>query len=491
MDKRVIIIGGGLAGLSAGCYARASGFRTTVIEHNLALGGVCQAWTRGPYTIDGCIHWLTGGPFERLYRELGIYPRVSTHALSTWVGYRDVRSGFAMTFARDADAFERALLEAAPEDADEIARVMRTIRQIPDLAPPIDRPAELTTVRDGLAQAWEMRGELSTLVHFRKPVGAWAREHLKSAKLRRAFTRLMPEETPAMFLMFTLGYLARGWLSRPDGGTARFRDAIVDAYRSSGGAELLHATVDEIVVAADRVSGVRLADGTIIDADIVISTASTPETTLRLLGGRYGAEDLRARLAKWKLFEPIVLASYGVAAPLDDVMPTLMLDGLAPLEIGGRTDDKLYVRIANDDTAMAPPGHTVVQALVPTSYEWWAKRGSGYGDAKEQVAEKIRARLEEHLPAMKGRVELTDIATPLTFWNMARSWRGAYEGWMPSSESFFGHVKKKLPGLDGLYLAGQWVEPGGGVPTALMSGRHVVQLLCADTGAPFRPPVSI
>ena len=91
---------------------------------------------------------------------------------------------------------------------------------------------------------------------------------------------------------------------------------------------------------------------------------------------------------------------------------------------------------------------------------------------------------------MKGRVTLTDIATPLTYWNMARSWRGAYEGWMPNSESFFGHVQKKLPGLHGLYLAGQWVEPGGGVPTALMSGRQAVQLVCANARAPFRVPVS-
>ena len=61
-DRHIVIIGGGLAGLSAGCYARASGFRTTIVEHNLALGGVCTAWTRGPYTIDGCIQWLTGAP---------------------------------------------------------------------------------------------------------------------------------------------------------------------------------------------------------------------------------------------------------------------------------------------------------------------------------------------------------------------------------------------------------------------------------------------
>jgi phytoene desaturase len=70
---------------------------------------------------------------------------------------------------------------------------------------------------------------------------------------------------------------------------------------------------------------------------------------------------------------------------------------------------------------------------------------------------------------------------------MARSWRGAYEGWMPSASSLLSHVQKRLPGLSGFYMAGQWVEPGGGVPMALMSGRHVVQLLCEDTKRGFSP----
>jgi phytoene dehydrogenase-like protein len=80
---------------------------------------------------------------------------------------------------------------------------------------------------------------------------------------------------------------------------------------------------------------------------------------------------------------------------------------------------------------------------------------------------------------------MTDIATPLTYWNMARSWRGAYEGWMPRGDTLFSHVKKKLSGLEGFYMAGQWVEPGGGVPTATLSGRQAVQLVCRDEGRPF------
>ena len=80
-DRHLVIVGGGLAGLAAGCHALASGYRTTIVEHNIALGGVCTAWPRGPYVVDGCIHWLTGGPFQPLYEELGILPGVKLRTL--------------------------------------------------------------------------------------------------------------------------------------------------------------------------------------------------------------------------------------------------------------------------------------------------------------------------------------------------------------------------------------------------------------------------
>ena len=124
-DKHIVIVGGGLAGLSAGCYALHSGYRTTIVEHNLALGGVCTAWPRGDYLVDGCIHWLTGGPFQRVYEELEILPEVKLRTLDTWTTYSDVREHFDLSFTRDLDGFCDQLKRAAPEDSAEIDR-MRT-----------------------------------------------------------------------------------------------------------------------------------------------------------------------------------------------------------------------------------------------------------------------------------------------------------------------------------------------------------------------------
>lgn len=485
MDTRnIVIIGGGVAGMSAGCYALRNGFDVTIVEHNLALGGVCTAWQRGPYTIDGCIHWLTGGPFMRLYEELGVVPAVSVRPLTSWVTYRDARDGFEVAIDADLDATFARLRELGPDDTDELDRMREGIQRIAEMQPPMTA-AELLGIRERLRQLWEMREAIGAIVHFRKPVGVWARDHLHSQRLRRLFSGLVSESAPAMFLLMVLGYLERGFLSRPVGGTAAFRDALTAAYRDLGGRVVLPATVDEVMVEGDRARGVRLSDGTMLGADVVISTASAPETVLRLLGGRFDAESTRQRMERWKMFEPIVIASYGVDRPYAELPPLMIVEQLVPFDAGGRKSERLYVRVGNDEPAFAPPGHTVVQALVTSDYEWWATRGSAYGAAKDTIAETVLAQLAPFFPGLRDAVRMTDIATPLTYWNMARSWRGAYEGWVPSADAMFGHVDKRLRGLDGFYMCGQWVEPGGGVPTAVMSGRQAIQLVCDAAGRPF------
>jgi phytoene dehydrogenase-like protein len=487
MSEHLVIIGGGLAGLSAGCYARASGFRTTIVEHNLALGGVCTAWPRGGYTVDGCIHWLTGGPFAKLYEELGILPKVKLHTIDEFLHYRNIERGIDLPFTQDLDALGRELSRIAPEDATEIHRLVRAARELATMDPGME-PSDLRTVKDTLARIWDVRSQIGLLAHYRKPLGAWVAEHLRNEGMREIFVSIVPPEAPALFLLMMLGYLSKGYLSRPDGGSGQFRDALIETYHRLGGAQRLNETVDEIVVEDGRVQGVRLADGTILDADVVVSTSSGPETVLRLLGGRFGGEEMRARMAKWKLFDPVVLVSFGVASSLEGVPPTLLIRGIRPFDVGDRTNDRIYIRVYNDDPKMAPRGHTVVQVMLTTSYDWWATRGSGYMSAKDNVAEQTLTELESHLPQLRRAVQMVDVATPLTFWQHARSWRGAYEGWMPRGESTFMHVKKTLPGLEGFYMAGQWVEPGGGVPTALLSGRQVTQLLCEERRHLFSTP---
>ncbi|MEZ4429898.1 MAG: NAD(P)/FAD-dependent oxidoreductase [Nannocystaceae bacterium] len=487
-DQHVVIIGGGLAGLSAGCYALASGFRATILEHNIAPGGVCTAWQRGPYLVDGCIHWLTGGPFDRVYAELGVLQALSLRPMSHFMALRDASDGAELSLIADLDRLAREMIALAPEDRDEIGRIIDGARRFAEHAPPFDKPRDLYTLRDGLRMLWEMRHDLDTMVHFRSRLDEYADRHLKSPKLRGLLTSFFPVETPALFLLMTLGYLSRGWLSRPVGGTAAFRDAIVHSFTSLGGDLQLHTTVDEVLVDHGRARGVRLQDGSIVEGDAVVCTASAPETIFRLLGGRYEADATARRMREWRLFAPIVFASYGVATPLEGQPQLLHIHNVEPFTVGDTCNNSLSLRICNDDPCFAPAGHTVVQAMLMTSYDWWAKRGAGYNAAKDEIGARALEVIDRHLPGVAERVRMTDISTPLTYWNMARSWRGAFEGWMPRDGSMFETISQRIKGLSNFYMAGQWVEPGGGVPTACSSGRSAAQLLCADRGIPFVPP---
>jgi len=75
MEKSIIIIGGGLTGLAAGCYGRMNGYRTSIFEMHDKVGGLCTGWKHKGYNIDSSMHWLLGTKlgtsYYKFWEELG------------------------------------------------------------------------------------------------------------------------------------------------------------------------------------------------------------------------------------------------------------------------------------------------------------------------------------------------------------------------------------------------------------------------------------
>ena len=78
-----------------------------------------------------------------------------------------------------------------------------------------------------------------------------------------------------------------------------------------------------------------------------------------------------------------------------------------------------------------------------------------------------------------------DVSTPATVIRYTNNWKGSFEGWLLTPKMGFRQMKKVLPGLENFYMAGQWVEPGGGLPTAIMSGRNATQIICKEDKKKF------
>jgi len=119
MEKSIIIIGAGIAGLSAGCYGQMNGYRTQIFELHNKPGGLCTSWKREDYTIDGCLDWLVGsGPrnsFYKIWQELGALPgqRIIDHELFISI---EGERGKVFNVYTDVDRLEQHMKELAPQD---------------------------------------------------------------------------------------------------------------------------------------------------------------------------------------------------------------------------------------------------------------------------------------------------------------------------------------------------------------------------------------
>jgi len=500
--KSIAIIGGGVAGLCAGCYAQMNGYKATIYEMHSLPGGVCTAWERNGYTIDSCIHWLVGsGPasgFHKLWKEVGALKGLKIVDLDEFMRV-ECKGSPALVFYRDVDRLERHLLELGPEDAKPIRELTNAIRKFTRFDMPVDKAPELYTVWDKFLMGARMMPLGPTFMKWRKITVADFAKRLKSPALRESFGAMLGESDsfPMLGLIMPLGWQEAKTAGYPLGGSLPFVRNIGKRFLGLGGQIRYSSRVSQILVeegagGAARAVGVRLADGTEHHADVVISAADGRTTIFDMLGGRFADDVVRNPYEGGMTpFAPLLYVGLGIADPLDGI-PQVGSGISFPLdpkvEIDGKTCDRLSMMVYNFDRTLAPAGKTTVIVSISADYDRWKalrEDPACYRAEKELAAERVIDALEQRLPGIRAKVEMRDVATPVTWERYTGNWRGSYEGWLPTGQSLGKGMSKTLPGLSDFYMVGQWVSPGGGLPPAVSTGRHVVQILCKNDGKRF------
>ena len=497
MSDSILIIGAGIAGLSAGCYGQMNGYRSRIFEMGDKPGGLCTAWKRKGYTIDGCIHWLVGSSpessFYRIWEQLGAVQgrKFYNHDIFTQVEGSDGRK---LTVYTDIDRLEEHLEEIAPEDREATEELTSAIRTCTRHEPPIDKAPELYSFADGI----RLSGKLPLLRVMKKwgkiPVKDFA-SRFHSPFLRETFPLIFGiSDFPMASMIITLAWLNNRWAGYPIGGSLEFARAIEHRYTGLGGEIHYGSRVEKILVQDDSAVGIRLDNGEEYSADIVISAADGHSTIFEMLEGNYADDTIRGYYKGLRLFPPLIYISLGLKGTFDDIPPSvsgISFPACKPLWIDGHQVERISAQVYNFDRTIAPEGSTVMRVMLMADYDYWKQleqKPEEYRAEKERVANQVIAALERRFPAVSGNVDMLDIATPLTFEHYTNNWRGSFEGWLPTVETFGQRMSKTLPGLNNFYMAGQWVEPGGGLPPSALSGRNVIQVLCHRDRKRFLAP---
>jgi len=492
MDKSIIIIGAGLAGLSAGCYGQMNGYRTRIFEMHNKPGGLCTSWKRKGYTIDGCIHWLMGsrsGAWHRFYEELGAaqgrpmvdheeFLRVEGPEGKAWIVYTDL------------ERLEQHMKELSPADAGVIEELCNAARLYTRYEMPVEKPMELMGLLDMLKMLKMMR-MIRTMRKYGKVSTQEYASRFSDPFLREVLPFILDDMT-GFTMTGVLNCLANlhrhnaGW---PMGGSLEFARSIERRYLGLGGEIHYKSRVAKILVDGDRAVGVHLADGTEHRADLVISAADGCTTIFDMLDGKYIDDKIHSYYDQWPIYKPFIQISLGVARDFSSEPHTVIVPFDESINVGDEVRRWLHVQHYCYDSSMAPLGKSVVTVtFLNNNYAYWKKLYEDrerYKAEKKGLADAVIDRLEKRFPGIKGQIEVVDVATPVTYERYTSSWQGSYMGWADTTETIGKIMSRTLPGLGSFYMAGQWVYFGGGVPGAIMSGRHLIQIICKQDKKKF------
>jgi phytoene dehydrogenase-like protein len=231
-----------------------------------------------------------------------------------------------------------------------------------------------------------------------------------------------------------------------------------------------------------------------VTADYVISAADMKRTLFSMLDGTRLDPLHKLLFDDPRLYPPCVLVNFGVNmdfTPYGDrgIWEFLRLE--KPVELAGKTYTWLNVHNYAFDPSLAPEHKTVVETYIPCYGEYWERFRNdqeSYAAEKDRIAAICAERIEERYPGFKARIEMTDVATPLTFEQYTLNWRGSYMTWFLSRELIkkYRYIPKTIPGLENFWLASMWTNAPGGTFAAAHAGRDVIQLLCRRDGKKFR-----
>ncbi|MBO4370597.1 MAG: NAD(P)/FAD-dependent oxidoreductase, partial [Paludibacteraceae bacterium] len=271
---KIVIIGAGVSGLAAGIYARRQGFECEIYEQHTIAGGECTYWKRQGYTIDNCVHWMTGtNPSSELYgvwEEVGVLGNGKEVIQNESFLHVECPEG-QIDLWEDEERLRQDMLAISPEDKDAIEEFILAIRLYKDFELPAKKPMEQMS----LLEIFRMLRRFRKLgkVHGKyalMPMPTLA-DKFKHPLLKKAILAYMPDFYNASSFFYVLGTFDSGNGALPKGGSAAISDNMLKTYLDLGGKIFYRKKASRFNIEKKRAVSVSFEDGTTVGADYFVA----------------------------------------------------------------------------------------------------------------------------------------------------------------------------------------------------------------------------
>jgi phytoene desaturase len=494
MHYDVIVIGGGMGGLTAGALLARRGLRVLLLEQGERTGGYVTSFKRGGFTFDATGAFLggceEGKEFYTILEQTGALPYLRFLSIEK---ARNIYPDFTLDLNLQGgfEAYISGVKGLFPHEQGGLGHYLALIRKIGEEINRFERRTWWHTILFPFF-FWHL------IKYQHASLGAILDQYFQDAGIKQVLATLPAHLPPSrLSLLFTATLITKVLAQRvwyPRGGMGVIPQALERAFVEEGGEVRLKTAVDRIEVKDDSVKGVITRGGDFYPAPRVVAAINIRRALHDLLPEAY-----RKRVSSVVHGLEYSLSSFlvylGVKMDLDhggfpyftyissvdaEVEYGQLLQGVMP------DDPSVIVTIPTlFDSSLAPRGHHIVRIMTPASYAFrngwgWHDR-SRYRTIKDEVAQRLIRLVEaRYMPGLSGRIKVIEAATPCTLERYTANEKGATYGLAPTPRQIgVGRPANKTP-LRGLYLAGHYTRPSHGIVGAALSGRFVADMIVEE-----------
>ncbi len=481
--KSVSVVGAGIGGLTAATHLARAGLHVTVLEKNAHPGGRCDRFSRDGHHFDtGPTLFVMPLLYEAEFSALGASMRERLDLQRVDPSYHLVfDDGSRLGLTSDTNSMREQLEAIQPGSYQGFQRYMREGEEHYRLALEKLVRRDFRKITDffdirNAPLAFRLRPFIN---HYRHMSAFFDEPRLKNAfTFQDMYMGLSPFEAPATFSMMPYSELAHGvWY--PKGGMYRIAETLADLARAAGVEFRFDSAVERIDVNAHRARGVLFADGSRMDADVVLANADLPYVYQDLL-----PKDGKVKeLSRMQFSCSVISFFWGVDKQYEALGPhTLFLADDYRENFDSIIRDRslaahssVYVHApARLDPSMAPPGQDTLTVTVPVGH--MGNNGEqDWGELRAEARRQVFRRLKSlGITDLEAHIKFEEAIVPTSWAKRYNLVKGATHGLSHRlTQMAYFRPSNRHSKYQNMYFVGASTHPGTGIPTAMVSGRLV------------------
>lgn len=485
--KKIIIIGAGISGLTAGIYGLDNDFDVEIYEKHTVPGGECTGWTRQGVFIDGCAHWIVGtnknSDLYPTWEHVGALTDDTKIYETEYFTVYDIGDGETFTLYADLDKLYAEMMRIAPEDKKYIKRIIRGIEAYQHVRIPMNKPIDMMNFFELIDFGFRFLPMLPAYIKYKHMSMERFADGFTNPKLRDVFKRILCfKEYNAHSFFYIMQGLSKEDAGMMEGGSKNVADNVTKKYLECGGKLFLNSPVKSIIIEENKAIGVELVSGEKKYADYIVGACDAHHLVYDLLGDKYEAKFFREQFLDRKNYplNAAMLFAYKTNINLNHT-PKMVDFKNEQFKVGEMEVTHLSVRNHSFDETLNHECSTVT-VLLPTIdsvYDYFkALSKEDYKKEKLRLGEIVKKEIAKYYNIKEEDLTLIDVTTPLTYERYCNAYRGSYMSFVTTEKQKTLMGNQKIKGLKNFVVSGQWNMGPGGLPIAIFTGKHAIIRIC-------------